>query len=125
MRLLAGVALASAAYDLLIGAALVLAPGAVAAWFGAPPPRTLIHANLNGLFAAAIGVGYLLALRDLERSRWYLWLMGPGLKGAGAVLFALDFLLRGSPASFLVFVAGDGSLAVLTWVALRRTRSAG
>ncbi len=125
MRLLRSVVLASAAYDLLLGGALLFAPGAVGAWFGAPPPALLIHANLNGLFAAAIGVGYLVVLSRLEQNRWYLWLMGPGLKGAGAVLFGLDFLLRGSPASFLLFAASDGLLAALTWVALRRTRRAG
>lgn len=125
VRLLRSVVVLSAAYDLVLGAALLFAPGTVGAWFGVPPPATPIHANLNGLFAAAIGVGYLVVLPRLDRSRWYLWLMGPGLKGAGAALFVLDFLLRGSPAAFLVFAAGDGSLAVLTWVALRRTRPDG
>ena len=125
MSFLRSVVVVSAAYDLLLGAALLLAPGAVGAWFGALPLGMPIQANLNGLFAAAIGVGYLVALRRLDRSRWYLWLMGPALKGAGALLFVLDFLFRGSPASFLGFAVADGSLAVLTWVALRRTRSAG
>jgi len=47
-----------------------------------------------------------------------MWVMGPGLKGAGAVTFVLDYLLRGSPRSFLLFAASDGALALLTLVAL-------
>ena len=35
--------------------------------------------------------------------------MGPLLKGAGAIAFLLDYLFRGSPASFLLFAASDGS----------------
>ena len=43
------------------------------------------------------------------------------LKGAGAVLFVADYLLRGSPASFLLFAAADGALALVTlWALLRR-----
>jgi hypothetical protein len=47
--------------------------------------------------------------------------MGPGLKGAGAAAFLLDYALRGSPRSFLLFAASDGALALLTLVALVRT----
>jgi hypothetical protein len=47
-----------------------------------------------------------------------MWVMGPGLKGAGAALFLLDYLLRGSPRSFLLFSASDGALALLTLIAL-------
>jgi hypothetical protein len=44
--------------------------------------------------------------------------MGPGLKGAGAVAFLLDYLIRHSPASFLLFAVSDGTLALLTLWAL-------
>ena len=44
--------------------------------------------------------------------------MGPGLKGAGAVAFLADYFVRHSPASFLLFAASDGILAVLTLAAL-------
>ena len=40
--------------------------------------------------------------------------MGPLLKGAGAVTFLLDYFLRGSPSSFLLFAASDGTLALIT-----------
>ena len=83
-----------------------------------------IHADLNGLFALAIAAGYLLPYRDPVRYRGYLWIMGPVLKGAGAVLFVADHLLRGSPASFLLFGAADGALALVTlWATARHAKT--
>jgi hypothetical protein len=54
-----------------------------------------------------------------------MWVMGPGLKGGGAAAFVLDYLLRNSPRSFLLFAASDGALALLTLAALtvRRARA--
>src|SRR5262245_32559422 len=90
-------------------------------WFGVPPPQPPIHADLNAVFVTVVGIGYLLPYRDPERYRAYLWLMGPLLKGAGAIVFVLDYLLRGSPSSFLLFAVSDGALALVTLVALVRT----
>ena len=92
-------------------------------WFGVPAPQPPIHADLNAVFVTVVGVGYLLPYRDPERYRAYLWLMGPLLKGVGALAFVLDYLLRGSPRSFLLFAASDGALALVTLVALVRTTS--
>jgi hypothetical protein len=114
----------SAVYDILIGAALLAGRPVLVQLFGLPDPVPPIHADLNGLFALAVGVGYVLPLRDPERYRAYLWLMGPCLKGAGAILFVVDHLMRGSPASFLLFAVGDGSLALLTLWALVQSRHA-
>lgn len=72
----------------------------MAAWFGAPP------------------------WRDPIRYRGYLWVMGPLLKGAGAGLFVADYWLGGSPPSYLLFAASDGTLALVTlWALLRVRRS--
>lgn len=114
------VAALSAVYDVLIGAALLAGRPLLVQLFGLPAPVPPIHADLNGLFTLVVGIGYLLPYRDPVRYRAYLWLMGPGLKGAGALLFVLDYALRGSPASFLLFAVGDGSLALLTLWALTR-----
>ena len=115
------IAAVSAAYDFLIGAALLMGRPLLVQWFAVPAPVPPIFADLNGLFALAIAAGYLLPYRDPVRYRAYLWLMGPCLKGAGSILFILDYLYRGSPASFLLFAAGDGSLALLTlWALLRK-----
>jgi hypothetical protein len=112
----------SGVYDVLVGAALLAGRPVLVQLFGIPAPAPPIHADLNGLFTLVIGAGYLLPYRDPERYRAYLWLMGPLLKGAGALLFVADYLLRGSPASFLIFALGDGSLALLTLWALMRTQ---
>ena len=111
----------SAVYDSLLGVGLLAGRDLLVQWFGLPPPMPAIHADLNGLFALAIGAGYLLPYRDPDRYRGYLGIMGPVLKGAGALLFVADYLLRGSPASFLMFAAADGTLALVTlWGLLRR-----
>jgi hypothetical protein len=114
------VAAISGLYDFIVGAFLLLAPGALATLFGVPPATPRIFSDLNGLFLISIGVGYYLPWREPERYRGYMWVMGPLLKGAGATLFVLDYLLRGSPVSFLLFAASDGTLALLTWYALTR-----
>jgi hypothetical protein len=100
---------------------LLLFTARMAAWFGSPPPVPPIFADLNGIFLLAIGIGYWLPYRDPVRYRGYLWVMGPLLKGAGALAFVLDYLLRGSPASFLLFAASDATLATLTLIALSRS----
>lgn len=120
MRLLRFVALLSGVYDLLLGGALLFALDETVRLLGVPPPRFPINANLNGLFALAVGAGYFAVVPAPERGRFYLWIMGPFLKGGGAVLFALDFALRGSPAVFLLFAVSDGALAALTAFALTR-----
>lgn len=112
------VAALSGLYDIVVGAVLLLAPGALATAFGVPPAQPRIFSDLNALFLLAVGAGYYLPWREPERYRGYLWVMGPGLKGAGAALFVADYLLRGSPASFLLFAASDGALALLTLYAL-------
>jgi hypothetical protein len=119
---LRAVALVSLVYDALLGIGLLAGRPLLLAWFGLAAPMPAIHADLNGLFALAIAAGYVLPYRDPVRFRGYLWVMGPFLKGAGSALFILDHVLRGSPASFLVFAAGDGILAVVTLWALLRPR---
>ena len=115
------IALISGIYDAGIGLAMLVGRDVLIAVFGVAPPVPPIHADLNGLFALAIALGYTMPYRDPVHYRPYLWLMGPLLKGAGAVLFAADVLLRGSPASYLVFAAGDGTLALVTLWALVRS----
>ena len=120
--LLRAVALVSGVYDALLGAGLLAGRSLLLDLFGLPAPAPPIHADLNGLFAFAVAAGYLLPYRDPGRYRGYLWVMGPLLKGGGAALFVIDHLLRGSPASFLLFAAADGTLALWTLWALMRTQ---
>ena len=124
--MLSAVAAISGLYDFIVGALLLLLPGTLAATFGVPPASPRVFSDLNGLFLLAVGVGYYLPYREPERYRGYLWVMGPLLKGAGAIVFLLDYFYRGSPASFLLFAASDGTLALGTLYALlardRRTK---
>jgi hypothetical protein len=117
---LSAIAAISGLYDLVVGALLLCAAGQLATAFGVPPANPRIFSDLNGLFLLAVGLGYYFPWRDPDRHRGYLWVMGPFLKGAGAAAFVLDHLLRGSPASFLLFAASDGTLALVTLVALLR-----
>jgi hypothetical protein len=120
--MLSFVAALSGLYDVIVGAFLLLAADSLASLFGVPPASPRIFSDLNGLFLVAVGAGYYLPWRDPTRYRGYLWIMGPLLKGAGAIAFLLDYALRGSPPSFLLFAASDGSLALLTLWALIRDR---
>ena len=95
----------------------------MATLFGVPPARPPIFSDLNALFLISIGVGYYFPWRDARGARWYLWLMGPGLKGAGAVAFLIDYFVRHSPRSFLLFAFSDGSLALATLWALVASRN--
>lgn len=111
----------SLVYDGAVGLVLLLAPALLARTFNVEPAHPRIFSDLNGLFLLAVAAGYYAPYRDPIGARWYLWVMGPGLKGAGAIAFVLDHLLRHSPASFLLFAASDGTIAVLTLVALIRS----
>jgi len=118
------VAAISGMYDAAIGLFLLLAADRFAALFGVPPARPPIFTDLNGLFLLAVGIGYYFPYRDPVGARWYMWVMGPVLKFAGAAAFLLDYVVRAhSPASFLLFAASDGTLALLTLVALMRSRA--
>jgi hypothetical protein len=123
LRPLVLVAAVSGLYDVALGLGLLFGRGLLQAVFSVPAPTPPIHADLNGLFLLAIGVGYALPYRRPDLYRGYLWVMGPLLKGAGSLAFVLDHLLRGSPNAYLVFSAADGSLALATWWALRATRA--
>jgi hypothetical protein len=86
-----------------------------------PPPVPPIHADLNGLFAIAIGAGYVLPYRNPAAYRGYMWVMGPFLKGVGCAAFVVDHFARHSPPAYLIFSVTDGLLAVATLWALWTT----
>jgi hypothetical protein len=115
-----GVAAVSGIYDALVGVAMLTGRPLLSRFFGVPLPEPPIHADLNGIFLIAVAAGYAIPYRQpaSEGGRAYLWVMGPMLKGLGAAVFVLDHVVRGSPASFLLFAASDGALALLTLWAL-------
>jgi hypothetical protein len=119
-RHLRTLALVSAVYDLALGSPLLVAAPAVARMMGAGAPVPVINAQLNGLFTVALALGYFWAAADVEARRGYLWIAGVLTKAAGALLFVFDHFARGSPDSFLLFAATDGTLALVTLALLRR-----
>lgn len=118
---LRALAILSGVYDLLLGLVMLLAAGPVAHLFGAPAPVPLVNAQINGVFALALALGYFWAARDVDARRGYLWVAGVFAKGLGALVFLADHLANASPRSFLLFAATDGTLALLTLALLRRT----
>ncbi len=117
MRVVAAV---SGIYDALVGVVMLAGRPLLAQLFSVSVPTPPIHADLNGLFLLSIAAGYLIPYRDPGSSsgRAYLWIMGPLLKGAGAAAFVIDYVVRESPRSFLLFALSDGTLALLTLAAL-------
>jgi hypothetical protein len=114
------VAALSGVYDATVGVAMLAGRPLLSQLFGVPPPEPAIHADLNGVFLLAVAAGYVIPYREPGSAggRAYLWVMGPFLKGLGAVAFVADHVARHSPSSFLLFAASDGALALLTLVAL-------
>ena len=114
------IAAVSLAYDALVGVVMLAGRPLLIRLFELPPPEPPIHADLNGLFLLSVAAGYLIPYREPRSAggRAYLWIMGAGLKGAGAATFLLDYLVRHSPRSFLLFALSDGTLALLTVAAL-------
>jgi hypothetical protein len=55
--------------------------------------------------------------------RGYFWVAGVLAKALGALVFVVDHFTEGSPISFLLFAATDGTLALLTLALLLRPRS--
>ena len=117
------IAAVSLVYDGLVGVLLLAGRPLLVELFHVPAPQPPIHADLNGVFLLAVALGYLITIRDPDTraGRGYLWVMGPFLKGLGATAFVLDYFVRHSPASFLIFAASDGTLALLTLAALLST----
>ena len=119
--MLSTVAAISGLYDLFAGAFLLFGVSVIPALTGITPPNPPLFAHLNALFLLAVGAGYYLPWREPDRYRGYLWVMGPGLKGAGAALFVFEYFRLAAPPSVLLFAATDALVACLTLVALMRT----
>ena len=120
------VAAVSGIYDALVGSAMLAGRPLLAQVLSVPLPDPPIHADLNGIFLLSVAAGYLIPYRDPQSpgGRAYLWIMGPLLKGGGALTFVIDHYVRSSPSAFLLFALSDGTLALLTLWALLASRPA-
>jgi hypothetical protein len=120
------VAAVSGIYDAVVGVAMLAGRPLLSQLFDVPLPEPPIHADLNGVFLLAVAAGYLIPYREPQSAggRTYLWVMGPLLKGGGALAFLLDHVMRHSPRSFLLFAASDGALALVTlWALMTGSRA--
>jgi hypothetical protein len=110
----------SGIYDAVVGVMMLAGRPLMAQLFAVALPQPPIHADLNGIFLLSVAAGYLIPYREPDSSggRAYLWIMGPLLKGTGALAFVLDYYVRHSPPSFLLFAVSDGTVALLTLWAL-------
>ena len=115
------VAAVSGIYDALVGVMMLAGRPLMSQLFAVALPQPPIHADLNGIFLLSVAAGYLIPYREPDSTggRVYLWIMGPLLKSVGALIFVLDYYVRHSPASFLLFAVSDGAMALLTLWALR------
>jgi len=114
------VAAVSGIYDALIGVMMLAGRPLMSQLFAVALPEPPIHADLNGIFLLSVAAGYVIPYREPNSAggRVYLWIMGPLLKGTGALIFILDYYVRHSPASFLLFAVSDAAMALLTLWAL-------
>jgi len=112
----------SGIYDGAVGVLMIAGRPLLASLFAVSLPTPPIHADLNGVFLLTIAAGYSITYRHprSEGGRAYLWIAGPLLKGVGALVFVLDYLFRHSPPAFLLFAVSDGTMALLSWWALRK-----
>jgi hypothetical protein len=121
---LRALALVSGVYDLLLGIGMLTAAPELARLFGAPAPVPLVNAWLNGVFTLTLAGGYFWAAGDVVARRGYLWWAGVFAKSLGAAVFVVDHYLNDSPASYLLFAASDGTLALWTLALLLLGREA-
>jgi hypothetical protein len=114
------VAGASLLYDLGAGLLLLVFRNAIVERVGLPLAHP-IYLQLNALFLCAVGLGYLIPLRDVVAGRAYLWIFGVALKTAGAALFAVEYA-RAPEGVLLLFGVSDALMASLTlWALFRPT----
>jgi hypothetical protein len=117
---LRAVAAISLLYDLTAGILLLFFRSEFQHIFGLPVVQPAIYADLNAIFLIAIGVGYVMPLRDPARHRGYMWIAGVLLKTGGAVAFVIEYSYRAGPAAMLLFALSDGALAVASLITLLR-----
>ena len=112
----------SLVYDLAIGLVLLAATDRFASLFGVVVPEPRLFVTLTGVFLVCVGLGYSQPMRDPEHHRAYLWIFGPLLKSAGALVFIWEHFVNNAPGSYLLFAFTDGTLAIATLWALTKRR---
>ena len=104
-----------------VGLLMGVTRGAAFSLFGVPPPLPF-YGDLLSVFLVASGLGFVPAIRRPDAYRFYLWVMGVGVK-----LIVASLLLRvwfaGITGGMLLIVAiGEAALGAFALFALLRSR---
>jgi hypothetical protein len=86
---------------------------------GVPSPLPF-YASLLAIFLVGTGLAYIPAIRFPQTQRFYLWVMGVGVKLVAASLFIRLWLIGVAPAIVLIGALVDTSLGLLMAFALLR-----
>ena len=117
LRLLAIIA---TVLNVLAGLTLGATHGAALNAVGVPGPLPF-YGDLLAVFLTGSGLGFIPAIRDPQSQRFYLWVMGVGVKLVAASLFLRVWFAGVAPAVVLVGCIADGVLAALIAIALLKS----
>jgi hypothetical protein len=102
-----------------LGLTLWATRGAATNMVGVPSPLPF-YASLLAIFLVGTGLAYIPAIRFPQTQRFYLWVMGVGVKLVAASLFIRLWLIGVAPAIVLIGALVDTSLGLLMAFALLR-----
>ena len=94
--------------------------GAAFNLLGVPGPLPF-YGDLLSVFLVASGLGFVPAIRQPDTYRFYIWVMGVGVKLTAASQFIRLWVLNVAPAVALVGALVDVALGLLMAVALLKT----
>jgi len=103
--------IAATVVNVMFGLAVGATRGAVLYRIGLPSPLPF-YADILAVFLVGTGLAFIPAVRDPRPYRFYLWVVGAGVKLVAASLFLRVWILGVVPWSILVGVLVDGGIAV-------------
>ena len=106
LRLLA---IAATVVNVMFGLAVEATGGGVFSRIGLPSPLPF-YSHLLAVFLVGTGLAFIPAVRDTRPNRFYLWVVGAGVKLVVASLFLRLWIMGLTPWSILVAVIVDGGL---------------
>ena len=100
----------AAAFNFVVGAPLLIAPGAMAAILGLPVPDDVLFHRFTGLLVICFGIAYSFVAQDPQRNRAIVW---TGIVGkAGVVALYAQAWLQGA-VPFQAFAVSFGDIAFI------------
>jgi hypothetical protein len=103
--------------NVAVGLAMWATRGAITNMVGLPSPMPF-YSGLLAIFLVGTGLGFVPAIRFPQTQRFYLWVMGVGVKLVAASQFIRLWLLSVAPLIVLAGAIVDASLALLMAMAL-------